>query len=136
MRSCGVRVFLASATGANAETMSDSGAVTAFASPVAASFQVVFIDMESLPTGMETPSAGQSSMPTAFTVSKSDASSPGCPAAHIQLAESLMSPMAAIEAAAMFVIASPTAMRPDAGPSMRASGVRSPMAMASPRNVA
>jgi hypothetical protein len=37
-----------------------------------------------------------------------------------------------IFAAAMLVIASPTAMRPDAGASIRASGVRSPMANASP----
>jgi hypothetical protein len=68
-------------------------------------------------------------------VSKSEASSPAWPAAHIQLAESLTSAMSAIGAAAMLVIASPTAMRPDAGPSMRAMGVRSPIAMASPRFV-
>ena len=35
-------------------------------------------------------------------------------------------------AAAMLVIASPTAMRPDAGASISASGVRSPIAIASP----
>ena len=35
-------------------------------------------------------------------------------------------------AAAMFVSASATAMRPDAGALMTASGVRSPIAMASP----
>ena len=56
-------------TGAKAETMSERGAVTAFASPLAASVHVVFIDMESLPTGIAMPSAGQSSMPTARTVS-------------------------------------------------------------------
>jgi hypothetical protein len=123
-------------TGANAEMMSDMGAVTLLSAPLFASRQVVRIDIESLPTGIEMPSAGQSSMPTAFTVSKSVASSPGWPAAHIQLAESLMSPMSAMAAAAMFVIASPTAMRPDAGPSMSASGVRSPIAIASPMQVA
>ncbi len=116
--------------------MSESGAVTAFGSPVTASCQVVFIDRESLPTGIDTPSAGQSSIPTACTVSKSEASSPGCPAAHIQFAESFTSPILSIDAAAMFVIASPTAMRPDAGPSINAAGVLSPIAIASPRKVA
>ena len=38
----------------------------------------------------------------------------------------------AMSAAAMLVIASPTAMRPDAGASISASGVRSPIAIASP----
>ena len=38
----------------------------------------------------------------------------------------------AMPAAAMLVIASPTAMRPDAGASISASGVRSPIAIASP----
>ena len=90
------------------------------------------IDIESLPTGIEMPSAGQSSIATALTVSKSAASSPGWPAAPIQLAESLTSPSFAIGAAAMLVIASPTAMRPEAGPSISASGVRSPIANASP----
>jgi hypothetical protein len=35
----------------------------------------------------------------------------------------------------MFVMASPTAMRPEAGPSRSATGVRSPIAIASPRYV-
>ncbi len=113
--------------------MSESGAVTAFSSPLFASRHVVRIDIESLPTGIAIPSAGQNSIATASTVSKSAASSPGCPAAHIQLAESFTSPRCAIAAAAMLVIASPTAMRPEAGASMRASGVRSPIAIASPR---
>jgi hypothetical protein len=78
------------------------------------------------------PSAGHSSMPTAFTVSYSAASWPGWPQAAIQLADSLMSEMSAIGAAAMLVIASPTAMRPDAAASITASGVRSPIDMASP----
>ena len=41
----------------------------------------------------------------------------------------------AIGAARILVIASATAMRPDAGPSNSARGVRSPIAMASPRCV-
>ena len=53
--------------------------------------------------------------------------------AAIQFAESLMSERFAIGAAAMLVMASPTAMRPDAGASITASGVRSPMAIASPK---
>ena len=96
------------------------------------SCHVVRIDIESLPTGMLMPSAGHSSIATARTVSYSAASSPGCPAAAIQLADSLTSRQRAIGAAAMLVIASPTAMRPDAGASINASGVRSPIAIASP----
>ena len=69
---------------------------------------------------------------TALTVSNNLASSPGCPAAAIQFADNLMSPMLLIAAAAMFVTASPTAMRPDAGAFSAARGVRSPIAMASP----
>ena len=96
---------------------------------------MVFIDKESLPTGMEIPSAGHNSIPTARTVANSRASSPGKPAAAIQLADSLMSLIADTSAAAMLVIASPTAMRPDAGASMIASGVRSPTDIASPCRV-
>src|SRR6266850_149375 len=58
--------------------------------------------------------------------------SPGWPAAAIQLAESFTFDRETIGAAARFVSASPTAMRPDAGASISASGVRSPMAKASP----
>ncbi|MCY1352864.1 hypothetical protein D9M69_391880 [compost metagenome] len=119
-----------SVTGAKPVTISDSGEVTDLSTP--SSCQRVFMDMESLPTGMVMPSAGHSSMPTARTVSYRRASSPGWPAAAIQLAESLMSPSFAIFEAARLVMVSPTAMRPDAGAFSRASGVRSPMAMASP----
>ncbi len=79
------------------------------------------------------PSAGQSCSPTARTVSNKAASSPGWPQAAIQLAESRTSERRRTSAAAMLVIASPIAMRPEAGASSRASGVRSPMDMASPR---
>ena len=56
-----------SATGAKAETISETGAVMRFFSPVAASFHTVFMLIESLPTGMVMPRAGQSSRPTAWT---------------------------------------------------------------------
>ena len=52
-----------SSTGANADTISDTGATTARERPCCS--QAVFIDSESLPTGMAMPSAGQSSSPTA-----------------------------------------------------------------------
>ena len=65
--SSGVSTRRASGTGANADTMSDSGAVTALSAPP--SCHVVRIDIESLPTGMLMPSAGQSSIATARTVS-------------------------------------------------------------------
>ncbi len=132
-RNCGVSVLRTSATGANADTISDNGATTSFLA--APSIQVVFIDNESLPTGMLMPSCGHNSIATACTVSNNAASSLPCPAAAIQLADNLMSPIAVIDAAAIFVSASPTAMRPDAAASITASGVRSPIAKASPRCV-
>ncbi len=110
--------------------ISETGATTSFATP--RSSHLVRIDSESLPTGMLMPSAGHSSMPIALTVSYSAASSPGAPQAAIQLADSFSLSSDAIGAAAMFVIASPTAMRPDAGALMTASGVRSAIVIASP----
>ena len=81
------------------------------------------------------PSAGHRSRPTARTVSNSAASSPGLPAAAIQLADSFTRAISPIRAAAMLVSASPTAMRPEAGASITASGARSPIASASPSTV-
>ena len=130
MRSCGVQVLRTSPTGANAETISDTGATTDLR--VAPSLHTVFIDSESLPTGMAMPSAGHSSSPTACTVAYSAASSPGSPQAAIQLADSLTFDSEPMSAARMLVSASATASRPEAGASSTATGVRSPMAMASP----
>jgi hypothetical protein len=65
--SSGVRARRTSVTGANALTISDSGAVTERSSPL--SRHTVRIDIESLPTGIATPSAGHSSAPTACTAS-------------------------------------------------------------------
>ncbi len=92
LQQSGVRVRRTSAIGAKAETMSEIGAVTALSTPL--SVHVVRIDIESLPTGMETPSRTQVSSATARTVSYSAASSPGWPAGAIQFAESLTSPSA------------------------------------------
>ena len=89
------------------------------------------MDNESLPTGIEMPSAGQSSKPTAWTVAYRAASSPVSPQAAIQLAESLTRDSSK-GAASKLVMASATAMRPEAGALSVASGVRSPMAIASP----
>ena len=66
-RNNGVVVLSTSLTGENPEQMSDIGPITSCV-PVA-SLQRVFIDIESLPTGIHTPSAGQNSPPTAFTAS-------------------------------------------------------------------
>ncbi len=82
----GVKVRRTSATGAKAETMSETGATT-LRGPLA-SRQSVLMDSESLPTGIAIPSAGHSSLPTAWTVSYIAASSPGSPQAAIQLADS------------------------------------------------
>ena len=127
----GVTVFRTSCTDANAEIIRETGATTFLAwSP---SFHSVAIDKESLPTGIDIPRAGQSSMPTALTESYSFASSPGAPQAAIQFAESFTSARRAMSAANKFVIASPTAMRAAAGASIAATGVRSPIDIASPR---
>jgi hypothetical protein len=127
---CGVKLPRTSASVTKADTISDTGAVTCFASPL--SVQRVRIDRLSLPTGTLMPSAGHSAMPTARTVSYSAASSPGSPHAAIQLQLSLTRDKS-IGTASRLVIASPTAMRPDAGALMAAIGVRSPMLIASPR---
>ena len=109
--------------------MSDTGEVT-FLAPSAA-VHCVRMESESLPTGIEMPSAGHSSSPTARTVAYSAASSPASPQAAIQLAESLTRDNST-GAASKLVMASATAMRPEAGAFSAASGVRSPMDMASP----
>ena len=130
VRSCGVQVSRTSAHGAKAETISESGETTSSGRP--SSCHAVRIDIESLPTGMLTPSAGHRSVATLFTVSKSPASSPGEPAAAIQLADSFTSERSLTGAAARLVSASPTAIRPEATGSITAIGARSPMANASP----
>ena len=127
---CGVSVLRASAVAANAVTTSEIGDVTAFFSPF--SSQTVFIDMESFPTGMLMPRAGHRSIPTALTVSKSAASSPSWPAGAIQLADSFRSLISLIKLAAILVIDSPIAIRPDAGALISARGAFSPIAKASP----
>ena len=131
--SCGVRVERTSAIEAKAVTISDTGAVTCLVAPLSDHF--VRMDSESLPTGMDTPSAGHSSMPTALTVSYRAASSPASPQAAIQLADSFTRGNS-MGAASRLVMASATAMRPEAGASSAASGVRSPMLIASPANPA
>ena len=129
-RSSGVTVSRISETGAKAETISDTGEVTVLKS--SASCQRVCIDRESLPTGMVIPSAGHSSMPTASTASNNAASSPEAPIAAIQFADKQMSSILSTLAAAILVIASPMAMRAEAALDKIASGVLSPIAIASP----
>ncbi len=92
------------------------------------------MDIESLPTGILKPSSGQSSRPTALTVSNRLASSPSKPAGAIQFADSLIQAKLSMLAAATLVIASPIAIRPEAGPLITASGARSPIANASPHD--
>ncbi len=128
--SSGVSCWRTSATGANAEITSDTGDTLLCAWPW--SCHCACIDSESLPTGMLMSSCGHSSMPTAFTASYSSASSPGWPAAAIQFADSLISSSASTGAAHRLVNASPTAIRAEAAASSRASGVRSPIDIASP----
>ena len=128
--SCGVNVLRASLVLAKAVTTREIGEVTAFLLP--SSSHTVFMLIESLPTGMLMPSAGHNSMPTAFTVLNKAASSPSCPAGAIQLADNFKLAISLIKLAAILVIASPIAIRPEAGASIKANGARSPMAKASP----
>ena len=109
----------------------DTGETTCFSSPL--SCHTVRMDMESLPTGILIPNSGHNSIPTALTVSNKLASSPSKPAGAIQFADNLISLSRLILAAAMFVIASPIAIRPEAGPLVTATGARSPIANASPK---
>ncbi len=90
------------------------------------------MERESLPTGIDMPSAGHNSIPTAFTVSNNFASSPSSPQAHIQLADIFIFPISPMNVPAIFVMASPIAILPEAGALMIAIGVLSPMLMASP----
>ena len=64
----GVAVLRTSSTLEKPVTMRLSGETCLWSLP-ALSFQLVRMDMESLPTGIQIPKAGQSSMPTALTVS-------------------------------------------------------------------
>ena len=127
----GVLVLRASVTCANAEITKETGEITFLVS--LPSRHSVAMDKESLPTGMDMPSAGHSSIPTALTESKSLASSPGLPQAAIQLADNFTVSRPLMSAANILVMASPTAMRAAAGASMTAIGVRSPIDIASPR---
>ncbi len=126
--SCGVSERRTSSTGAAALAISDTGAATVLST--SPSRHAVFIDNESLPTGTLMPSAWHTSL-AACTASNSFASSPGWPHAAIQLADSFTR-SSAMSAAAMLVIASPIAIREAAAASMTASGVRSPIDIASP----
>ena len=127
----GVLVLRASITCAKAEITKETGEITFLV--LSPSRHSVAIDKESLPTGIDIPNAGHNSMPTAFTESKSLASSPGLPQAAIQFADNFTVSSPLISAANRLVMASPTAMRAAAGASITAIGVRSPIDMASPR---
>ncbi len=95
------------------------------------SSHVVRMDSESLPTGIAMRNSRQTAA-TALTVSNSAASSPSTPLAAIQLADSRTRSSDGTAAAAILVIASPSASRPAAAGSVTATGVRSPIAIASP----
>ena len=128
-KSWGVKVPRTSLKVAKALTIKETGDVTFWLVPSA--FHCVRMDKLSLPTGIEMPKAGHSSIPTAATVAYKSASSPGSPQAAIQLAESFTRGNS-MGAANKLVMASATAIRPEAGASRAAKGVRSPMLMASP----
>jgi len=96
------------------------------------SCQTVRIDSESLPTGIDSPSSRHSAA-QASTASNRSASSAGSPLAAIQLADSLILSIDSIGAPARLVTVSTIAIREAARGSITASGVRSPIASASPR---
>ena len=117
-------------TGANAVTTKDNGAITSH-DPLSSCHRVA-IDNESFPTGIDSPRESQISSATARTPSYKSASSPGSPAAAIQLADSFTVDSSSTPAAAMFVMASATAIRQLAAGSTKATGERSPIEIASP----
>ena len=124
-------VVLTSTTGAKADITRDKGDVTFFEVPSCS--QVVCIESESLPTGMTRPSLLQRSKVTALTVSYNACFCASVSMDDIQFAENLMSLIFSTEADKILVMASPTANRPEAEGFKVATGVRSPIAMASPR---
>ena len=126
----GVTVLRTSCTGANAEIISDKGEITAFC--VSPSCQTVFMDNESLPTGMLKPKFWHNSE-TAATVRYSFSSSPAVPQGAIQLADNLILPISPMAAEAILVMASPTHILPEAGALNSAKVGFSPMLMASPK---
>ena len=91
------------------------------------------MDIESLPTGIVIPKAGQNSRPTDLTASNRFESCPSLPEAAIQLAESVISEILLICAQEIFVIASATAILAEDEALIIDSEGFSPMAMASPR---
>jgi hypothetical protein len=112
---------------------SDIGAVTSFAAFVSASDHFIFMLIESLPTGIDIPSLGHRSSPTASTPSYNAAPSPGWLLADIQLADKLtLDSLSKVLAAARFINDSATAILADAAGEMRASVGFSPIAIASP----
>ena len=78
------------------------------------------------------PSLGHKLKPTASTIEYSSGSSVFSSEAHIQLAEIVISLSLSISAANKFVIVSAITTRADPGPSMHATGPRSPRATAVP----
>ena len=130
LRSCGVHVLSVALTGANAVILRDKGPLTSTCSP--SSHHFMDIDMESFPTGMPMPKAGHNSIPIACTASYRLEPSPAFEAAHIQLALSFTRERLSTEAAARLVRASATASLAEAAAFNKATGGRSPIAIASP----
>ena len=126
---CGVNDCLTSITLANADMFNDKGATTFFC--FCSSDHTVLIERESFPTGIQIPNSLHNSL-IADTVLYNFTSSPGSPHAAIQFAERLISSILRMRAAVIFKIASDNAIRPEAGASIMAIGLRSPIAIASP----
>ena len=110
VRSCGVSVRRTSATGANAETISDTGATTACS---ASRPRATPSSSTANPCRPEwrCRAPDTAPCPRPCTAAYSAASSPGSPQAAIQLADRRTCDERAISAARMLVIASATAMR-------------------------
>lgn len=88
------------------------------------------IDKESLLTGIQIPNAGHNSFTTARTASYKFVPSPGKFAVAIQFADKTTWEISSIDATAMLVMASPTAILADATGLIIARGARSSMAKA------
>src|SRR5271163_298048 len=112
--------------------ISDNGAVTSFTSFVSVSCHFIFIDIESLPTGIEMPSRWQRRL-TASTALYIAAPSPGWLFADIQFAESLTwCSLSGVSATVRFIKDSATAMQAEALGLINASEGFSPIAIHSP----
>ena len=122
--------MLMSSTAAKPETINDNGDITDLS--FLPSDHSVDIDKESFPTGIVIFHLGHRSIPIASTASNRSLFPSNFPGEPIQLAESFISESLAIPEGIIFVMTSATEIFAADLELINASGVRSPIAIASP----